>query len=71
MAQWPQKPKWNNVSNINAGNKYLPADGITADDMNKIIENMTYLRKYGGRVNVLSIGAVVVGTTLKLTSEEA
>lgn len=70
MAQWPQKPKWNALGSINAGNEYKPADGITADDMNRIIENMTYLRKYGGKVNVLSIDATVVGTTLKLSSKE-
>lgn len=70
MTQWSQEPKWNALSDINEGEKYAPADGVTADDMNKIIENMTYLYKYGGRVIVFSTGAVVVGTTLKLSSKE-
>ena len=71
MATWPQTPTWNPTSTINEGKQFLPADGVTVSDMNRIIENMIYLKKYGGKVNVLSVDAQVVGTTLKLTSEDA
>lgn len=71
MAGWPAKPQWNSLSTINAGVQYLPVDGVTADDMNKIIENMTYLKKYGSKINVLKIDATVVGTRLKVRSEDA
>lgn len=71
MASWLQKPTWNKISTINDGQQYNPADGLTAADMNKIIENMTYLKKYGSKVNTLSAQATVSGTKLKLKSQEA
>lgn len=71
MASWNQNPEWTNTSDINKGNRYAPLAGVTVSDMNKIVHNMLYLKKYGGRVNVLSTSATVEGTTLKLTSEDA
>lgn len=71
MASWNQKPEWTPVRQINNGNMYAPGDGITVSDINKIVHNQIYLKKYGGRVNVLSTNATVVGTTLKLNSKEA
>lgn len=71
MAQWPQNPTWHPTSTINSGKEYQAADGVTVDDMNNIIENMIYLKKYGGKVNALKIDATVSGTTLILKSEEA
>lgn len=70
MSAWPTKPTWTPVSAINGGDAYLPADGVTATDMNRIVGNMLYLKKYGGRVNTLVIGATVSGKVLKLKSEE-
>lgn len=70
MATWPQKPAWHDISTINAGIKYNAQDGVTVDDMNNIIENMIYLKKYGGKINALSIDATVSGTKLILKSEE-
>lgn len=71
MASWPQKPKWTPVSNINAGVQYTAQDGVTVDDMNNIINNMIYIKKYGSKINTLVLDAKVEGTTLKLKSEEA
>lgn len=71
MPAWSQTPEWHPITSINGGGEFLPSDGVTVDDMNNIIENIIYLKKYGGRVNVLSLNAQVIGTTLKLQSEEA
>lgn len=71
MANWSQTPEWIPVAHINEGNQYVAQDGVTVDDMNNIINNMIYVKKYGGRINTLSTGATVDGHTLKLQSEEA
>ena len=71
MATWPQKPEWTPVSEINTGQQYEAADGVTVGDMNKIVGNMLYLKKYGGRVNVLVADAQVSGNKLILKSKEA
>lgn len=71
MANWPQTPEWIPVSNINEGQQYSEQDGITFTDMNNIINNMIYIKKYGGKINVLSIDATVSGKILKINSEGA
>ena len=71
MPQWPEQPQWTPTSSINSGKEYQAADGVTVTDMNIIVENMLYLKKYGGKVNVMSIAATVEGTKLIVKSEEA
>lgn len=71
MSKWPQQPTWIPTANINEGNQYQSADGVTVADMNNIINNMIYIKKYGGKVNVLAVGATVDGNKLILKSEEA
>lgn len=71
MADWNQTPTWTDVSSINGGNQYVASDGVTVNDMNNIINNLIYLKKYGHKVNVLAIDATVSGTKLILKAEEA
>lgn len=72
MDQWSQTPAWIPMNNINGGNQYLPQDGVTVKDMNTLINNLMYLKKYGANTAVtLSTNATVVNTTLILKSEEA
>ena len=70
MANWPTTPTWIPVANINQGSKYETSDGVTVNDLNNIINNMLYLKKYGGRVNVLKIDAKVSDHKLVLKAEE-
>lgn len=60
--------EWVSVDSINQGKAYKPSDGVTADDMNKIIQNMRYLRMHAGRVTLVVEGASVTGSTLQLTA---
>lgn len=71
MSNWSQKPAWTPVAEINNGKKYEAQDGVTYADINSMIENLLYLKKYGGRVNALSIDATVENRVLKLSSKEA
>lgn len=48
MAIWPVVPVWKNPSEINDGNQYNVSDGVTAEDMNNIIEDLIYLKENGG-----------------------
>ena len=70
MAAWPQSPPWNKVSTINQGKKYTAADGVTASDMNKIIQNMIHLKTHGNQINVDASQARIEGDTLYLTLKE-
>lgn len=70
MANWSSDPTWIPISQINGNKIFKPADGVTADDMNKIINNMIYLRKHGNRVTIDAASAYVVGKTLYLKSAE-
>ena len=47
MPKWPNEPEQFNVSNINGGNMYDPGDGLTADDVNSIVNGMLYILKKG------------------------
>ena len=56
MPTWPTKPEWINPANINKGNKYVAADGVTVTDMNSIINDLLYLKAHssggGGSTNI-------------------
>lgn len=43
MAKWPDTSVYTPIKNINKGNEYQEADGLTAADMNAIVENIDYL----------------------------
>ena len=60
--------EWVPTNQINQGNPYKPSDGVTADDMNKIIQNMKYLRMNAGEVNIVFTGARVENNTLYLST---
>ena len=45
MAKWPTDPSWVDLSDINKGNTYLPADGLIYSDVNKIVTNSLYVKK--------------------------
>lgn len=50
MATWPNNPSWKNPREINTGEQYNAADGVTIADINTIVENMLWLynRQGGG-----------------------
>ena len=49
MTAWPtDSHKWTEAADINGGQMFTPADALTADDMNAIVQNILYLKKYGG-----------------------
>lgn len=48
MAQWPTTPSWTEEENINNGQQYVPADGLTNVDLNNLIINLLYLRSQIG-----------------------
>lgn len=43
MANWPVNPTWTDPTQINNGQEYIPADGLLASDLNKIVENALYI----------------------------
>lgn len=48
MAKWPDTSVYTPIKNINKGNEYQEADGLTAADMNAIVENIDYLYNNSG-----------------------
>lgn len=48
MAKWPDTSVYTPIENINKGNEYQEADGLTAADMNAIVENIDYLYNNSG-----------------------
>ena len=48
MPNWPTNPGWIDILNINKGNKYVAADGVTVTDMNTIVNDLLFLYKKGG-----------------------
>lgn len=48
MVKWPDTLVYTPIENINKGNKYQEADGLTAADMNAIVENIDYLYNNSG-----------------------
>ena len=49
MPTWPTNPEWIGILNINKGNKYVAADGVTVTDMNTIVNDLLFLYKKGGQ----------------------
>ena len=45
MATWPTEPVWTDPTTLNKGNEYNASDGVTASDMNAIIQNLQYLQQ--------------------------
>lgn len=58
MSTWPSSPEWTNPATLNAGNSYNENDGVTADDFNKIVENLLYLDQYGGTGSIPAEGTI-------------
>ena len=44
MAKWSKYPEYTPLSNINGGEKYADGDGMFVDDINKLFENLKYLK---------------------------
>lgn len=44
MAKWNTNPTYTLLSNINNGSKYAVGDGIYVADINKLFENVKYLK---------------------------
>ena len=51
MASWPTKPAWRDIAIINNGNTFLPADGLVADDVNAIVNNLLYLYEISNEIS--------------------
>lgn len=62
MATWPTNPDWTDISNINAGNEYVAADGLTEGAMNAIVKNLEYLKNTTGSMNALACKTAFVYT---------
>lgn len=62
MAKWPDTSVYTPIKNINKGNEYQEADGLTAADMNAIVENIDYLYNNSGT------GAAYTPTDLDLNT---
>ena len=69
MATWPTKPEWIDPSNINKGNEYVAADGVTVTDMNSIINDLLYLKEHGTGGSVQKITTSV--EVLRMISSSA
>ena len=52
MAQWPVEPVWKDPSTINNGNQFEPTDGLLYSDLNKIVEDILYLRSIMGQAGL-------------------
>ena len=48
MPTWPTNPEWIDILNINKGNEYVAADGVTVTDMNAIVNDLLFLYRNGG-----------------------
>lgn len=44
MAKWNENPTYTALSEINGGNQYAKCDGIKTSDINKLFENVKYLK---------------------------
>lgn len=62
MAGWNLEPSWTPREEINNGLAFSSLDDVSAEDFNKLVENMQYLYRAGGAVelNAYPIGAVYV-----------
>lgn len=45
MAKWNENPTYTALSEINGGNQYAKCDGIKISDINKLFENVKYLKE--------------------------
>lgn len=55
MSTWPTEATWYDPTQINAGNMYESADGVTADAFNKLICDLLYLEKLDRVVEVSTL----------------
>lgn len=44
MAKWNENPTYTALSEINGGNQYAKCDGMKISDINKLFENVKYLK---------------------------
>lgn len=48
MAEWNLEPEWTPQEQINGGEEFSSDNGVSADEFNKIVENMQYIYRNGG-----------------------
>lgn len=48
MANWPTEPQWTELAALNGGKEFSAGDGLIAYDINAIIKDLLYIKKYGG-----------------------
>lgn len=70
MPNWPTSPDWIDPSTINLGNEYSIADGVIADDFNKIVCNMIYLKNKGISIPQEKSIAIVANGTQTVEPDE-
>lgn len=75
MPNWPTKPEWIDPANINKGNEYVAADGVTVTDMNSIINDLLYLKAHsssgGGIEGGYTVTFVANGSNFEICSVTA
>lgn len=62
MAVWPEIPEWQDPTDINKGNLYEAQDGLTFADLNKMLQNLLYLKEFGGGVTPITLEVFKNGT---------
>lgn len=45
MSKWNENATYTALSEINGGNQYAKCDGIKISDINKLFENVKYLKR--------------------------
>jgi len=64
MPKWNSNPSWTPKEEINGGLSFASIDDVSADDFNKMVENMQYLYNEGGDFDLSNypIGAVYISS---------
>lgn len=67
MGNWPVNPPWTDPATINTGNEFESADGLTNEDINKIVKDLIYMYRHGRGTTVVA-NPTVLGDELRLKS---
>ena len=76
MANW-DNTIWHDITKVNNGNEYTSRDSISSSDLNKIVENILYLKENmgtsggGGTVQLYPPNATLSGTSLTISNSSS
>lgn len=65
MAKWNSNPTWHGTENINRGNQFQSGDGLVYSDLNKMVENTTYVYQNAITQLVMNTIDTEISITLK------